>query len=62
MALTTSEQVEVPHGVRSILNPAGNLLPHQWVEKYRRRHEKDAAERGRSGPGMAHGAYAPCGG
>ena len=38
--------LEVPASVRSVLTPPEDLLPHQWVEKYRRLHEKDAAESG----------------
>ena len=38
--------LELPAGVRSVRTPPEDLLPHQWVERYRRLHEKDAAESG----------------
>ena len=40
--------LEFPTGVRSVLTPPEDLLPHRWVEKYRRLHEKDADESGGS--------------
>ena len=39
-------QFEVSAGVRPVLGRAEDLLPHQWVEKYRPLHEKGAAESG----------------
>ena len=45
-ALLWTQQVELPADVRSILAPPEDLLPHQWVEKYRRMQEQDAAPPG----------------
>ena len=44
--VSSRPHLEVPAGVRSVLTPPEDLLPHRWVEKYRRLHEKDAAESG----------------